>query len=51
MRTVRPEIEVGLMIEFIALLFLFVGLFFADTTVGVLKWGILLLAVVKLTEK
>lgn len=40
-----------MMIEFIALLFLFVGVFFADTTVGVLKWGILLLAVVKLTEK
>ena len=51
MRTVRPEIEVEMMIEFIALLFLFVGLFFADTTVGVLKWGILLLAVVKLTDK
>lgn len=39
------------MIEFIALLFLFVELLFADTTVGVLKWGILLLAVIKLTEK
>lgn len=51
MRTVRAKIEVEMMIEFIALLFLFVGVFFADTTVGVLKWGILLLAVVKLTEK
>lgn len=45
------KIEVEMMVEFITLLFLFIGLFFADTTVGVLKWGILLLAVIKLTEK
>ena len=50
MRTVRPEIEVGLMLEIIVSL-LFIGVLFAETTVGVLKWGILLLAVVKLTEK
>lgn len=51
MRTVRPEIEVGLMFEIIVILFLFVGVLFAETTVGVLKWGILLLAVIKLSEK
>ena len=39
------------MIETIALMILFIGLLLADTTVGVIKWGVLLLAVVKLTEK
>lgn len=37
--------------EIIVALFLFMALLFADTTAGVLKWGILLLVVIKLSGK
>lgn len=37
--------------EIIVAMFLFMALLFADTTAGVLKWGIMLLVVIKLSRE